>query len=292
MILKSLELKNIRSYIDQRVSFPLGTTLFEGDIGSGKSTILMAIEFALFGLGSERGAALLKTGAKKGSVKLRFEIEGKEYEVCRSLERKGKGVQQTDCNFKTEEGVLDLSASEIKEKVLEVLNFNEPPDPKAQSVIYRYAIFTPQEEMKAILWMRPDSRLQTLRKAFRIEDYRIAIDNSSILTKLVKEKSISLASHASDLEGDLETCKTKRAEIGKCDSQLTTLTKREEELEAKSTKLREQIGALQKKKDALGKAIGEIPLLEGQIKDKKEEIVDLQNEADELSKENRRETKA
>jgi len=285
MILKSLELKNIRSYSDQTVSFPLGTTLFEGDIGSGKSTILMAIEFALFGLGSERGAALLKTGAKKGSVKLRFEIEGKEYEVCRSLEKKGKGVQQTDCSFKTEEGVLDLSASEIKEKVLEILNFNEPPDPKAQSVIYRYAIFTPQEEMKAILWMRPDSRLQTLRKAFRIEDYRIAIDNSSILTKLVKEKSISLASHASDLEDDIENRKNKKAEIGKCDTQLTTLTKREEELEEKSAKLREEIGVLQKKKVALGKAVGEIPLLESQIEDKRKEIVGLQSEADELSRE-------
>ncbi|MEM2914856.1 MAG: AAA family ATPase, partial [Candidatus Bathyarchaeia archaeon] len=56
MILKSLKLENIRSYTNQIIEFPLGTTLFEGDIGSGKSTILMAIEFALFGLGSEKGA--------------------------------------------------------------------------------------------------------------------------------------------------------------------------------------------------------------------------------------------
>jgi exonuclease SbcC len=285
MILRSLELKNIRSYNDQTVTFPLGTTLFEGDIGSGKSTILMAIEFALFGLGSERGGALLKAGAKKGSVKLKFDIEGKEYEICRNLERKAKSVQQADCSFGTEEGVLNLSASEIKEKVLEVLNFNEPPDPKAQSVIYRYAIFTPQEEMKAILWMRPDFRLQTLRKAFRIEDYRIAIDNSSILTKSIKEKSIRLASHAFDLEDDLASCKSKRAKIDQCSGQLTTLTKREEELKAKSRNLREQIDTLQKKKDALGKAVGEIPLLESQIEEKKENINDFQDEANALSKE-------
>jgi exonuclease SbcC len=101
VILKTLKLENIRSYEEQSISFPVGTTLFEGDIGSGKSTILMAIEFALFGLGSEKGGALLKLGAKKGSVKLSFEVEGKEYEVCRSLERKAKSVQQSDCTLKT-----------------------------------------------------------------------------------------------------------------------------------------------------------------------------------------------
>ena len=49
MIVKKLVLNNIRSYKNQAIDFPLGRTLFEGDIGSGKSTILMAIEFALFG---------------------------------------------------------------------------------------------------------------------------------------------------------------------------------------------------------------------------------------------------
>jgi exonuclease SbcC len=211
VILRSMRLENIRSYNEQTVSFPMGTTLFEGDIGSGKSTILMAIEFALFGLGSEKGGALLKAGAKKGLVSLCFEVEGKEYEVCRSLERKAKSVQQADCSLTTDGTVLQLSASEMKQKVLDILAFNEPADPKAQSYIYRYAIFTPQEEMKAIIWMSADARLQTLRKAFRIEDYRIALDNSSTLAKSIKEKSIKLASHASDLENRREKCKATKA---------------------------------------------------------------------------------
>ena len=50
MILNSLVINNIRSYDHEEVVFPRGISLFEGDIGSGKSTILMAIEFALFGL--------------------------------------------------------------------------------------------------------------------------------------------------------------------------------------------------------------------------------------------------
>jgi exonuclease SbcC len=278
-----MRLENIRSYTEQIVSFPLGTTLFEGDIGSGKSTILMAIEFALFGLGSEKGGALLKAGTKKGLVSLCFEVEGKEYEVCRSLERKAKGVQQADCSLKTDGTVLQLSASEMKGKVLDILAFNEPPDPKAQSYIYRYAIFTPQEEMKAIIWMRADSRLQTLRKAFRIEDYRIALDNSSTLAKTIKEKSIRLASHASDLESRKEKCNATKVEIGKCEQELAHLSGNRAGLDEKAAGLREKLDLLRKAKDAFGKAVGEVPLLERQMREKNGEVVKLEAEVEEFS---------
>jgi exonuclease SbcC len=280
-----MRLENIRSYTDQTVSFPMGTTLFEGDIGSGKSTILMAIEFALFGLGSEKGGALLKAGEKKGLVRLCFEVEGKEYEVCRSLERKAKSVQQSDCSLKTDGEVLQLSASEMKEKVLDVLAFNEPADPKAQSVIYRYAIFTPQEEMKAIIWMRADSRLQTLRKAFRIEDYRIALDNCSTLTKAIREKSIRMGERASDLESLREKCVATRAEIKKCVQELEDVTGYKATLDEEAAELREKVDSLRKSKDLLGKAVGEVPHLETEVREKNSEVANLEGEIGELSAE-------
>jgi exonuclease SbcC len=285
MILKSIRLENIRSYTNQTIEFPLGTTLFEGDIGSGKSTILMAIEFALFGLGSEKGSALLRVGAKKGSVTLTFEVEGEEYEVYRCLERKGKGIQQSDGYIKTKEGVLHLSASELKEKVLEILKFNEPPDPKAQSVIYRYAVFTPQEEMKVILWMKPDLRLQTLRKAFRVEDYRIAVDNALAVRTLIRDKAISLSSHASDLEKKREAYNNKKAEMQKYHKQLEILQKNENELKEKREALNTELEKLQKQKDELGKAVGEESLLKSQIEEKNAEISNLKKEEEDLTKE-------
>jgi exonuclease SbcC len=280
-----MRLENIRSYTEQTISFPLGTTLFEGDIGSGKSTILMAIEFALFGLGSEKGGALLKAGAKKGLVSLCFEVEGKEYEVCRSLERKAKSVQQSGCSLKTEGTLLQLSASEMKQKVLDILAFNEPADPKAQSVIYRYAIFTPQEEMKAIIWMRADSRLQTLRKAFRIEDYRIALDNCSTLAKFIREKSIRLGERASDLENRREKYVTMKAEIGKCEQELASFSAYKADLEEKAAGLRERVDLLRRSKDLLGRAVGEVPHLESEVKERNGEVVDLEGDIGQLSAE-------
>jgi len=199
VIIKKIKLHNIRSYVDEVIDFPLGTTLFEGDIGSGKSTILMAIEFALFGLGSERGASLLRTGESEGQVSLVFDVNGHEYMVTRTLTKKGKAVQQAEGSITTPEGKLILSPSELKEKVLEILNFNEPIDPKAQSIIYRYAVFTPQEEMKSILYMKPDMRLQTLRKAFRIEDYKTAAENAQHLSTKLKLEVAQLEAAASNI---------------------------------------------------------------------------------------------
>ena len=49
MKIKRIVLNNIRSYEKEEISFKEGSTLLSGDIGSGKTSVLLGIEFALFG---------------------------------------------------------------------------------------------------------------------------------------------------------------------------------------------------------------------------------------------------
>ena len=190
MILDSIVIENIRSYEHEEVVFPRGISLFEGDIGSGKSTILMSIEFALFGLGSQKPESLLAKKSDSGSVMLGFSVDGKKYEIKRTLSRKKSGVNQDPKNSWIDiDGIKEpLSPSELKQRVLQILKFNEPTNPKAESKIFRYAIFTPQEAMKEVL---TDSakRLETIRKAFGIEDYSIASSNAREVLSEIKKKS-------------------------------------------------------------------------------------------------------
>src|SRR3989338_2704580 len=98
MQISSLALSNIRSYKSQKVDFPnQGSTLLAGDIGSGKSSLLLAIDFALFGLRPDLPAdSLLRHGANRGSVNLSFKINGKDVQIERNLERKnGSSGQST-----------------------------------------------------------------------------------------------------------------------------------------------------------------------------------------------------
>ncbi|MBI2110056.1 AAA family ATPase [Candidatus Woesearchaeota archaeon] len=76
MNLNKIKLDNIRSYVNGEIEFPKGNILLAGDIGSGKSSVLLAVDFALFGLqrGELSGDALLRNGSDKGGVELHFNI--------------------------------------------------------------------------------------------------------------------------------------------------------------------------------------------------------------------------
>lgn len=240
MIVKELELTNIRSYQHALIKFPLGKTLFEGDIGSGKSTILMALEFVLFGLGSESGSSLLKLGEEEGRVKVTLDVEGRQVGVERGLKKKGNSVHQTEGKVSTLEEDLDLSPSELKERILEVLEFNEAPDPKAQSLIYRYAVYTPQEEMKEILSMRPDLRLQTLRRAFRVEDYKTAAENAEGLERELRSDIRALDALAFGLAELRAQLKMLLKEEGEREQKISELTRSEAGLDSELKELKSE----------------------------------------------------
>jgi exonuclease SbcC len=279
MILNTLELENIRSYDRQAISFPLGTILFEGDIGSGKSTILNAIEFALFGLGSQRGGSLLRLGTNKGAVTLTFTVEGRRYVVHRSLVRRRKAVRHgTDGYVETDQGRLALSATELKERILDILKFNEPPNPKAQSVIYRYAVFTPQEEMKVILTQKPDARLQTLRKAFGVEDYKTTSENAQNATRTLRRRARFLDGQVADLarkEGQLTTI---RDEITKTRATLTQLRTQIDARVQHLTTIQAQLAELQETRRTIERAKTEIPHYRREIHEKSARVERLTRE--------------
>jgi exonuclease SbcC len=183
MLLRKITLENIRSYREKtEINIPTGRILFQGDIGCGKSTILSAIEFALFGLGDIDGNALLRSGEKEGSVLLEFEVNNKNYQIFRSLiRRNNKKTTQEEGYIIDGDVITTYSVSEMKSKILKIININEKAQTRTTSVIYRFAIFTPQEMMKQILSEMPEKRLEILRRAFNIEEYSTVKKNTEML---------------------------------------------------------------------------------------------------------------
>ena len=147
----------------------------------------MGIEFALFGLGSQKPEALLAKKAEQGSITLNFTVDKENYEVKRTLKRKSGSVSQDAKNtyIKIGDEKEPLSPSELKQRVLQILKFNEPSGATAISKIFRYAVYTPQEEMKQVL-SDTEKRLETIRRAFGVEDYKTAAENAKGLTTELK----------------------------------------------------------------------------------------------------------
>jgi len=193
LILKSLTIENFRSYgpVPTRFDFERGVTLFEGDIGSGKSSILYAIEFALFGLGDIDARHILRSAATSSRVELDFEVENEEYKVVRTIERKKGSKTLSTSGWLSEKGgnLTGYTPTELRTRMLRILNFKERLSTKSSSRIFRFAVFTPQELMREVLSQRPDERIETLRRAFGIEDYSNASSNADVVVRALRARA-------------------------------------------------------------------------------------------------------
>lgn len=220
MIIKSLKLENIRSYIDETIIFPKGRVLLSGDIGSGKSSILLSIEFALFGFmkGEINGADLLRHGERTGSIELCFEINNKEIIIKRILKRSSTGIQQ-ESGYLIVDGIkTDLVSKEMKARILKLLGYSENMLNKSKSLIYRYTVYTPQEDMKKIIIINPDERINTLRTIFGIDKYKTIKENISIYNREIKRKISFSEGQIKDIEDiklNLKNKKDKKEELKK-----------------------------------------------------------------------------
>lgn len=202
MKLRSLILENIRSYSHQKINFPNGSLLLSGDIGSGKSTILLAVEFALFGIRRKHlpGSSLLRHGEKKGSVELNFVVDDREIIIKRSLKKKKKDIEQDSGYIIIDGKKKEATAVELKSQILEILGYPQDLITKTKNLIYRYTVYTPQEEMKQILLDDDEDRLDTLRKVFGIDKYKRIRANTYTSVKFIRDQIKNLEENTADLD--------------------------------------------------------------------------------------------
>ncbi|MBI2140427.1 AAA family ATPase [Candidatus Woesearchaeota archaeon] len=190
MFIKSIKLTNIRSYESAQIEFPPGATLLAGDIGSGKSTILQAIEFALFGVRRKglSASSLLRHGKQKGEVELAFIVEKKEIIIKRALKRGKEDIQQ-EAGFIIIDGMKKEGTHvELKSIILSLLGYPQDLVSKSKDLVFRFTVYTPQEEMKQIILEEAEERLNTLRRVFNIDKYKRIQENTKFANDLLREK--------------------------------------------------------------------------------------------------------
>jgi len=257
MILKKITLNNIRSYENMEMEFPTGSTLLSGDIGSGKTSVLLAIEFALFGLQpGQRGASLLRNGEKEGGTILEFEIEGKNIIIERTLKR-GKTISQDYGSITIDGEKSEISITELKNKVLELLDYPFEFS-KKQNILYKFTVYTPQEEMKQIILQDPATRINTLRHVFGIDKYKRILENNSLLTSKIREEKRRKEGMTESLEQDKIDIMTKEEEL---ESKHHNLSSVEKELFLKQ----ENRKKIQEDKEEINKKIEEKNKFEREI---------------------------
>ena len=130
----------------------------------------------------------------------------------------GWGQERTDC-------------FELKQKILELLHYPQELLTK-RAFIYRYTVYTPQDEMKSILLADDHDRVDTLRRVFGIDKYKRISDHAEQFLKQVRVRIRSLQDSLAEQgqkEDELKQLivhlQALSTDIAKLTPQLTTLQK-------------------------------------------------------------------
>ncbi|MFL6497095.1 MAG: AAA family ATPase [Nitrososphaera sp.] len=91
-MIKDIQLKNFIAHKDTKIEFCKGVTIFLGHNGSGKSSIIDAVTFSLFGKHTRKSNRnLVRRGANHAMAQMHFALNSKEFEATRVLN--GSGLQ-------------------------------------------------------------------------------------------------------------------------------------------------------------------------------------------------------
>jgi exonuclease SbcC len=176
MKIEIVQLENIRSHIKSTVPFTRGFNCLVGGLGTGKSSVLYAIDFALFGDPIGRSFEyLLREGADSAKVTVQFSQNGRTYKLVRGLKRRGKGIGQDFEElklFEDETLLASMKTDAVAEQFKAITGLDKE--------LYREIVWVRQEHLKELLDAAPRDRQRRLDELFGLSDYEVAWSNIAV----------------------------------------------------------------------------------------------------------------
>ena len=252
MIISSLEIVNIRSYTKEKINFKEGITFLSGDIGSGKSSLLQAIEFTLFGFkrGDLEGFHILRKGEDKGEVTITLLSKQKEIKITRKLKKTKQGIVQENGFISINSNKEELSPTDLTARIFELLNLPKEFLTKDRNLLYRFSTYTPQEQLKEILYAEHEKRLEIIRKLFQVDKYKQLQGASDLYLKGLRDRKLLL-------QGKLESTSNIKEEVEELEKELKHFEKEIEQYKEKHMPIKEKISEYKEKKTLIDQKIGE-----------------------------------
>jgi exonuclease SbcC len=228
-----LRLRSFRSYAGDDTVFSFRDRRLVGivgPIGSGKSTILDAIAFALYGRTATIGRAtraLIHQRADSTTVALRFEVDGEVWEVQRMLRRKGASqhaLYRLDADVEEPEHLETvLQEADVNERLIDLLGLD--------FAAFGRSVMLAQGRFAEFLMAPPAERDKVLKGVFghdRIDRMRDLAKAHAAELEIETEKVAFRAEHMAEA---IQGADARREELAVVELRATTLDKARPDLE-------------------------------------------------------------
>ncbi len=185
-MITSIEMGDFLSHSNTELRFENGVTVFVGDNGAGKSSVIDAITFALFGQHTRKSnKGLIKRGANQGFSKVKFSINSKQFEAVRKID--SKGTLSAKFAEIVNDNRIEIAAGERKQ-------FGESMTHEVERVIgldfekLKIASIVQQGELNTIINAKPKEFKELLNAIIGIDKLDIASEAMKTVNKEFREK--------------------------------------------------------------------------------------------------------
>jgi len=180
-MIHSIELIDFLAHHDTKLEFSNDATVFVGQNGAGKSSIIDAITFSLFGSHMRKNnKSLIRRGANKALVKVEFSANGKKYRTVRQIDTKGTLTAQ----FLEKNGGDYLPIAEGERK-----QFGESMTNEVEKVLgmnfekLKIASIVQQGELNSIIKAKPKEFKELLNTIIGIDKLDVAVESMKEVLK-------------------------------------------------------------------------------------------------------------
>ncbi|MEK6982634.1 MAG: SMC family ATPase [Candidatus Micrarchaeota archaeon] len=248
-MLTSIKLTNWRSHANSNLAFSKGTNLLIGSMGSGKSSVLDAICFALFGTFpslEKRKLNLentLRLNENSAQIELNFNCRGENYKVERIIKKDKRGTS-TDAYVYKKDQLMDKGPVAVNEYIEQLLQVDYD--------LFTRAIYSDQNNIDYFLSVEPRRRKQELDNLLGLDKFETARTNLISVINRIKSGNKTLSEKFSSLRiKELEEKKqTIILEMDKGKQRATELEKEIGELSVKRKDFQDEYDQLKLLKDS------------------------------------------
>ncbi len=256
MIPVRLKLKDFLSYSDPD---PLDFTAFDvgaliGDNGAGKSALLDAMTFALFGAargceGGQNQDRLIRDGADETEVDFTFSLGGLEHRIVRRRTRKGKG----DLNFMVSDGDTwtNLAGETLREtdaRLASVLRMD-------YKTFTASAFFVQGRSEDFLSRLGPEQRKEVFVRLLDLETYEKLEDAARSRSREAERRRSGLADRIAEFEGSSAEVEATEVELDAAEKAASEIASAIDSLATELDSTQKTLTDLEKKEAVLHAAL-------------------------------------